>query len=61
MQAATKAGSKQYAETMILLQLIIWVIAGRQAFLCECCLKEKTKEEKTYFPHTKSARLPLGR
>lgn len=40
-----KAGSKQYAETMILLQLIIWVIAERQQFLCECYLKEKAKDE----------------
>lgn len=45
----TKAGSKQYAETMILLQLIIWVIAERQAFLCERYLKEKRGEEKTIY------------
>ncbi len=45
----TKAGSKQYAETMILLQVIIWVIAERQAFLCECYLKEKRGEEKTVY------------
>ena len=44
-----KAGSKRYAETMILLQLIIWVIAERQAFLCECYLKEKTEKEKTVY------------
>ncbi len=45
----TKAGSKQYAEAMILLQLILWGIAERQAFLCECYRKEKTKEEKIIF------------
>ena len=45
----TKAGSKQYAETIILLQLIIWVIAEQQAFLCECYLKEKTEEEKSVY------------
>ena len=57
----TKAGSKQYAETMILLQVIIWVIAERQAFLCECYLKEKRGEEKRYIPHMKTAKLPLIR
>ena len=34
---------------MILLQLIIWVIAERQAFLCERYLKEKRGEEKTIY------------
>lgn len=43
-----KAGSKQYAEVMVLLQLIVWVIAERQAFLCECYLKEKKEGEKAY-------------
>jgi len=52
-----KAGSKQYAETMILLQLIIWVIAERQAFLCECYLKEKTEEEKTVYSTYENCRI----
>lgn len=55
-----KAGSKPYAETMILLQLIIWVIAERQAFLCECCLKEKTKEEKYIFSTYENCRIAFG-
>lgn len=54
---AEKAGSKQYAETMILLQLIIWVIAERQAFLCECYLKEKTEEEKTVYSTYENCRI----
>ena len=56
-----KAGSKQYAETMILLQLIIWVIAEHHAFLYECYLKEKQKKKKRYIPHMKTAELPLNR
>jgi len=46
---------------MILLQVIIWVIAEHQAFLCECYLKEKRGEEKRYIPHMKTAKLPLIR
>ena len=57
---ATKAGSKQYAETMILLQLIIWVIAERQAFLCEFYLKEKTKEEKNIFSTYENCKIAFG-
>lgn len=57
---AAKAGSKQYAETMILLQLIIWVITERQAFLCECCLKEKTKEEKNIFSTYENCKIAFG-
>ena len=52
-----KAGSKQYAETMILLQLILWVIAEHQAFLCECYLKEKTEEEKTVYSTYENCRI----
>lgn len=37
----TKAGSARYAESLLLLQLIIWLIAEYQAFSCECCLREK--------------------
>lgn len=39
-----KAGSKQYAETMILLQLIIGVIVEGQQFQFECCLRKKAAE-----------------
>lgn len=44
-----KAGSKQYAETMILLQLIIWIIAEQQVYMSECFLKEKREEEKIVY------------
>lgn len=44
-----KAGSKQYAETMILLQLIIWIITEQQVYMCECFLKEKREEEKIIY------------
>lgn len=44
-----KAGSKRYAETMILLQLIIWVIVKRQAFLFDQYPKKKTENEKTVY------------
>ena len=52
-----KAGSKQYAEAMILLQLILWMIAERQAFLCECNIREKTKEEKISFSTYENCRI----
>jgi len=38
-----KAGSTAYAETLVLLQLILWLLAERQSFLCKCFLKEKEK------------------
>lgn len=38
-----KAGSTKYAETEVLLWLIIWVISERQSFLAECFLKEKNE------------------
>ena len=38
-----KAGSIKYAETEVLLWLIIWVMSERQSFLAECFLKEKMK------------------
>lgn len=36
-----KAGNTNYAETEVLLWLIIWVISEQQSFLAECFLKEK--------------------
>ena len=36
-----KTGNTNYAEALVLLQLILWIIAERQSFFCECCLKEK--------------------
>ncbi len=36
-----KAGSTNYAETEVLLWLIIWTIAERQLFLAECYFVEK--------------------
>lgn len=41
----TKAGSESYAETLRLLQLIVWLLVERQAFLCECYWKEKEETE----------------
>lgn len=41
----TKAGSTNYAHVLILLYLIIWVIAERQSFLCECYLIQKGESE----------------
>ena len=40
-----KAGSTNYAETEVLLWLIIWVISERQSFLAECFLAEKRETE----------------
>ncbi|MDE6635140.1 MAG: transposase [Lachnospiraceae bacterium] len=40
-----KAGSTNYAETEVLLWLIIWVISERQSFLAECFLVEKGETE----------------
>ena len=40
-----KAGSTNYAETEVLLWLIIWVISERQSFLAECFLAEKGETE----------------
>ena len=36
-----KAGNKNYAETEVLLWLIIWAISERQLFLAECSLAGK--------------------
>lgn len=47
-----KAGSTSYAETEVLLWLIIWVIAERQSFLAECFLAEK-EETTTYSVYEK--------
>ena len=38
-----KAGSKKYAETEVLLWLVIWAIPERQQFLAECFLAGKKK------------------
>ena len=38
-----KAGNTNYAETEVLLGLIIWGISERQSFLVECFLKEKNE------------------
>ena len=38
-----KAGNINYAETEVLLWLIIWVISEQQSFLAECFLKEKNE------------------
>ena len=38
-----KAGNTSYAETEVLLWLIIWVISEQQSFLTECFLVEKNK------------------
>lgn len=47
-----KAGSTNYAETEVLLWLIIWVISERQSFLAECFLAKKNKSE-TYSVYEK--------
>ncbi len=38
-----KEGNTNYAETQVLLWLIIWAISERQLFLAECFLAEKGK------------------
>lgn len=43
-----KAGSTNYAETEVLLWLVIWVISERQTFLAECFLVEKGESENYY-------------
>ena len=48
-----KAGSTGYAETEVLLRLIIWAISERQSFLAEYFLAEKG-EAVTYFVYEKS-------
>lgn len=40
-----KPGSTNYAEALVLLRLILWIIVERQSFLCECYLKEKTEKD----------------
>lgn len=47
-----KAGSTSYAETEVLLWLIIWVISERQSFLTECFLARK-KETVIYSVYEK--------
>lgn len=44
-----KTGNTKYAEALVLMQLILWVITEQQSFMCECCLKEKTENEKTIY------------
>lgn len=38
-----KAGSTRYAESLLLLQLIIWIMTERQAFECECYLRKNAE------------------
>ncbi len=45
-----KAGGTAYAETEVLLWLVIWTAVERQAFLAECFLAEK--EEFSYSTYT---------
>lgn len=44
-----KAGNTNYAEALVLLQLILWIIAEHQSFLCERILKEKTERMETIY------------
>lgn len=44
-----RAGNTSYAEALVLLQLIIWIIAERQSFLCECFLRKKAEPIKTVY------------
>jgi len=41
--AVTKAGSTRYAESLLLLQFIIWIMAERQTFECECYVRKMLK------------------
>ena len=50
---ALKAGNTSYAETEVLLWLIIWAISERQSFLVECFLAGKNKTV-TYSVYEKS-------
>ena len=44
-----KAGSTRYAETLVLLQLIIWIIAEHQAFEFERYLRENDENRNTVY------------
>lgn len=50
-----KAGSVRYAESLVLLQLILWVITERQVFQCECYLRENRKDIGSIYENCKMA------
>lgn len=52
-----KAGSTRYAETRILLQLIIWILAEHQAFACERYLREKDEKEHRVYSIYENSRI----
>lgn len=49
-----KAGSTSYAETLVLLQLILWILAEWQSFLAERFWKEKAEKGIVYSVYEKS-------
>lgn len=50
-----KAGSVRYAESLVLLQLILWFIMERQVFQCECYLRENGKDIGSIYENCKMA------
>ena len=54
-----KAGSTCYAESLLLLQLILWIIAERQAFECECYLRENKKDLCSTYENCKMAFIQI--
>ena len=54
-----KAGSTRYAQSLVLLQLIIWIIAERQAFQCECYLRENRNKICSTYENCKMAFIQI--
>ncbi len=52
-----KAGSTRYAETLVLLQLIIWIIAEHQAFEFERYLRENDENRNTVYSIYENSRI----
>lgn len=52
-----KAGSTRYAEALVLLQLIIWIIAEHQAFECVCYLRENDENETILYSIYENSRI----
>ena len=48
-----KAGNTRYAETEVLLWIIIWAMTERQTFLAECYLNERENEAEIYSTYEK--------
>lgn len=56
---AAKAGNTSYAEALVLLWLITWIIAEHQSFFCECFLKERSESMETVYPTYENCKIAL--